>query len=64
MFHETAPVTSDPSDRRKGERSEDVLLALKLTYILTTNQSHVAHSQPRFNFKHRLHYVKLAAFYS
>lgn len=27
MFHETAPVTSDPSDRRKGERSEDVLLA-------------------------------------
>lgn len=28
MFHETARVTSDPSDRRrKGERSEDVLLA-------------------------------------
>lgn len=27
MFHETAPVTSEPSDRRKGERAEDVLLA-------------------------------------
>lgn len=27
MFHEAAGVTSDPSDRRQGERSEDVLLA-------------------------------------
>lgn len=34
-------------------------LALRLPFILATNQNHVAHSQPRFNFKHRLNQLLL-----
>lgn len=50
MFHEAAPVIPDPSERRKGERSEDVLLAPLLAttqtyiFILTSVMLHI-HNQ-------------------